>query len=731
MRHTKSELAPTDHAVSLNHLAEVWKNGAKRLRRDGTKLIAHLLVISMTLSSTGGCSLIRKVSPGHHDTHASYHDDYGLRIEYPEVAECATPQATAAKQAMEPLALQDPSELPTLDMSLQEAINLAVQQSPVLRTLGGSADVRLSPQGISTVYDPALTAASPTQGTEAALAAFDAQYTQQLFWQKVDQPRNSQNFAAPGFVVANISDRNLATFTSELSKTTALGSQFALRHNVNYTDVNDPSKSARLFKSDFNGWLEAEWRQPLLQGAGSTFNRIAGPTAVPGQYNGVLIARVNEDVSLADFETNVIQLVSDVEQTYWDLVAAYRVLDTLVKGRAAALQTFQYQQVRLEVGTGRADEEAQARSQYFDFQAQTEAALGGPTGLYQVEQRLRYLVGLPATDGRLIRPSTEPTDTKVVFDWESALAQALDRRVEVRRQRLSVKRRELELIAARLNVRPRLDFLGQYRWRGLGNHLIGDSDGGSLNNMYAEITGGNYQEAQAGFELSFPVGFRTASLALSHARLNVQRERAVLAETELFISHDLSDAARQVALTHQLLETNYSRFIADLRQVDVLRRRWVDGNDNINFYLQAQRQVVNSASQFYQALTNYNLAIRDFHREKGSLLAYNHVHMAEGPWAAGATSDAHQVGRFLHPRYFPSKTSVPTPITSGPFDPSEVQNTSGDAGEEDLPFPFDILNENGDPLSAPLGGLQIDNLMPSDPIEYVTPVSATGDAEQN
>jgi hypothetical protein len=41
--------------------------------------------------------------------------------------------------------------------------------------------------------------------------------------------------------------------------------------------------------------------QPILQGAGA-FNRIPGPNATPGNYNGILIARVNTDITLADFE---------------------------------------------------------------------------------------------------------------------------------------------------------------------------------------------------------------------------------------------------------------------------------------------------------------------------------------------------------------------------------------------------------------------------------------------
>lgn len=320
-----------------------------------------------------------------------------------------------------------------------------------------------------------------------------------------------------------------------------------------------------------------------------------------------------------------------------------------------------------------------------------QAALAGLTGLYDAEQDLRYLIGMPATDGRLIRPTTEPVDTRVIYDWESALGQALERRVEIRRQRLQVERRDMELVAAKLNYKPRFDLLGQYRWYGLGNHLIGDNTG-VLDNMYAEITGGNYQEWQAGVDLSFPVGLRAAGVAIAHAKLNVRRERAILAETEFLISHNLSIAARQIEITHQLLETNYDRLLADLNQVDVLDARYRVGADNIRDLLLAQRQLVASATDFYRSLSDYNLAIRDFHREKGSLLAYNYVQLTEGPWAKGAAYDAYQVGRFLTPRLNPDATFVPAPLTSGPFDPAAVQDTSVGLGNaptavESIPIP--------------------------------------------
>ncbi len=673
------------HLTVLPHTSRSREVGSSFGRRQLTakprrRRLAALICGCVTSLATVGCGLTQKIPDGPHDTRSSYHDHSALRIEYPQVHQCATPAAAAAAAASAPNSLQDPASLPAIELTLQDAIHRALSGSPVLRSIGGAIVTSTVPA--TTVYDPALAHANPQLGVEAALSAFDAQYSQSLFWDKVDQPRNINPAAfggggGVGVLFPGVAQQTLATYQNEISKRTATGATFALRNIVNYTRTQDPSRASQLYPSAFTGFLEAEYRQPLMRGAGTTYNRIAGTSGFVGQYNGVLIARVNEDVALADFEAAVISLIADVEQAYWDLTASYRVLEATVKGREAALQTFQYQQVRLEVGTGRRDEEAQARSQYYQFESQVQSALAGETGLYELEQRLRYLIGMPATDGYIIKPITSPIDAKVVFDWNSALGQALVRRVEVRRQKFSVKRREMELTAARLNRRPQADFVGQYRWRGLGDHLIGDDFASTAtDNLVDSITGGNYQEWRAGVELTAPIGLRAASSAVAHANLNLQRERALLSETELRVSHDLSASARAIDLTYQLVETNYNRYLADLRQVDVLRRRYRDGTDNINFLLQAQRQVVTSEVDFYRSISNYNLAIRDFHRQKGSLLAYAEVNLAEGAWCPGADRDAYELGRFLEPRCQPEKVCVPCPVSSGPFDPSATQPTA-------------------------------------------------------
>ncbi len=191
------------------------------------------LIAATGMTPLGGCGLLRKVPPSPHDTKMSYHDDHGLQIEYPEVTECASAPALNAELATEPLTLEDPADLPTLELSLEQAVQLAVQQSAVLRSIGGT--VVNAPQGTATIYEPSLVAASPVLGTEAALSAFDAQYTQQLFWNNQDQPSNVR---ANNFGVPNVARGKIGTFNAELSKLTATGGSFALRHIATYDRTN-------------------------------------------------------------------------------------------------------------------------------------------------------------------------------------------------------------------------------------------------------------------------------------------------------------------------------------------------------------------------------------------------------------------------------------------------------------------------------------------------------------
>ncbi len=622
--------------------------------------------LSAALAVGTGCAQVHKF---HFQEQAvpSYYKPVSTEIEYPNVKSFLMPEVVSTPA---PLTIENPSELPARELELAEAIQMALQKSDILRNLGGS--VVQAPAASRSLYDPALIESNPQGGVVAALAAFDAQVTSQIFWQKNDRPNNiAVNPILAQFQVFD-TQQDAAVFNYEIAKRTATGARFSASHNVTYDNTNTPN---RLFQGVFTGWFQAEYRQPLLRGAGVEYNRIAGPDAPNGVYNGVLIARINTDISLADFEQGIIGFINDVESAYWELYFAYHNLNAQVAGRNSALLTWQRIQELQKVGArgGDAAAEAQSRSQYFTFDVAVKESLSGVNGLYAAEQRLRYLIGLPASDGSLLKPTSDPMDGEVLLDWDSALNDALVRRVEIRRQKWTIKRRELELVAARLNRRPTLDVLSQYRYRGLGDALIlSNDDANQFNSLYQSIFNGNYQEWQTGLELAYPVGLRQASAAVTNARWNLARENSLLKEQELRISHDLSNAARQMARSYQLLLTNYNRQDSDQAQVEALQARYERGLDNINFLLQAQQQLANSQSAYFRSLVDYQLALRDFHREKGSLLNYNQVGLSEGAWPSAAYQDAYERGRFFEPRANPEAVEVPRPVSSGDFNPTQV-----------------------------------------------------------
>jgi hypothetical protein len=599
-----------------------------------------------------GCAPVDRFRAWRDSADTSYYQSFVTQIEFPDATSEPSQEAI---QATDPLTLQNPSELPSFDLSLQDAVRLALESSDVLRNLGGS--VVPAPQGSGTEYDPALVELNPLGGTQAALAAYDATVSSQLFWQKTDPPALAgggiQNLFILGF------GQTQGVYQNQIQKRTASGASYALRSNVGYNRFDQGG-------SFFAGSLEAEWRQPMMQGSGTTFNLIAGPNAPVGSYGGVFIARINTDISLADFEAGVINLVNDVETAYWELYFAYRNLDALISGRESALRAWQQASERLKIGLDARDSEAQARAFYYQFSAQVNDALSGRTGLYASEQNLRYMVGFTATDGRLIRPSTDPLQAMVMFDWQTSLNDAINNRVEIRRQQWTIKRRELELIAARLNRRARLDALSQYRIRGVGDHLTGSSE------FFDSFGSLDFQEWRSGLEWSFPVGLRQASTAFRAAQLGLARDVALLEEQQLRISHDLSTAARQIARSYEQLQINYNRVEADKAQVEVLEARFKSGRDNIRFLLQAQQQLAQSTSALFRALVDYNLAVRDFHQEKGSLLTYNQISLTEDAINGSMLSGAYQRGRFLTPRGNPERVQAQAPVSRGGFDPSTI-----------------------------------------------------------
>jgi hypothetical protein len=219
----------------------------------------------------------------------------------------------------------------------------------------------------------------------------------------------------------------------------------------------------------------------------------------------------------------------------------------------------------------------------------------------------------------------------MIFDWDSIAAEAIRMRSELQQQRLLVKRREMELLAARNFLMPTLDLVTIYRLRGLDRNLAGDDS------ALQEVGTLDFQEYEASLELRLPVGFRQAHAAVRHAKFQISRAEAVLEEQQRQVLHDLASVVADCDRAMVQTETNLNRFLAASEALEVLEANRSAGLPvNLEQLLDAQRRISEAQTRYYQSVVEYTVAAKNVQVEKGTLLETMNLLITSTPAADAA-----------------------------------------------------------------------------------------------
>lgn len=574
-----------------------------------------------------------------------------------------------AKAPERPELLQEPSPLTIgrdtppefWDLTLTDVLRLALTHSKALSDVGGAL---MSPANVRTTQGPSIVETDPRFGVEATLSPFDPVLASTLNFTGNHQAINNVFFGGG----TRILEEDTAVSQTSITKRTAYGGTLQVLQDMDWDTSNAPGN---LYPHAYNTYWQVSASQAWGQGGGALFNRVYGPPNVPGVFsgvpgfaNGVLVARINTDISLTDFEMGVRDLVSNVENAYWDLYFAYRDLDAKIAARDSALETWRRVHALFLTGRrgGEAEKEAEAREQYFRFQEEVQIAWfgrlvdgtrtangsGGGTlrtgsGVRVAERRLRMLAGLPINDCKLIRPSEEPQRAHVLFEWDCLLREALARRAELRRQKWVIKRRELELLASKNFLLPTFDTSAMYRVQGFGENLlngVNDPSSGTYENAVANLYSGQFGYWQAGGNFSMPLGFRRGHAAVRNAELQLVREKVVLEQQEREVVHALSNAISEAERSFDATLTSFNRREAARQHLAAVRAAFEADKAAPELMLESERRLAEADVRYYAALVEYVLSVKNVHYEKGSLLDYNEIHLAEGEWPDQAYKDA-------------------------------------------------------------------------------------------
>lgn len=576
-------------------------------------------------------SYIGEPGEGHYKGHAQ-------AIEYANVA---SPTPEVVQVSLEPHTVREETEYELRPLALQEAVMLALQNAQIVRSnaqfLSQGNQILTNPDRVSSVYDPAIQETGVlfgNRGVEAALAAFDATYTSSLLW--------GRNETIPNTQLRRVATAETAAWQNSLSKSFATGASVQVQHNVDYLGTTVPGV---LFPSSYTGELSAAYRQPLLAGRGVEFTRIAGPIGqsfggITGVSQGVVIARINNDLTLVQFEGSLHDLVTDVENAYWDLYLAYRNFNTVSVARDAAQGTWELADKQAPAILLPADE-AQARDQLFAARA---LVLNTRSQLFTSETRLRRLLGLPVNDGTILQPSDEPVTAEVIPDWYSNLMESLTNRVELRAQKWNIRSLELQLVAAQSLTQPRLDAVASWQVNGFGDQLFPHTDPypgtpPGYRSMYERMAAGTEQGWNAGVQLNVPIGFRQAHAQVRNYELRLAKARKVLSEQEKEIAQEMAATFQEVARAYHAAIENFNRYQAAVDNVEQLRPA-SGATLNVDVILRAQERRAQAEVAYFTSLIDYNKSLTNLQYRKGMILTHNNVHLREASWNCEALEDA-------------------------------------------------------------------------------------------
>jgi outer membrane protein TolC len=541
-------------------------------------------------------------------------------------------------------------------LSLREAIATALENGTVgvqnaatpgtgVDNLGAFAGTTVQSADAIRVLaiDPAVVA----NNIELSLAKFDVQWNTSLTWNWTEIPLGTSpttflnGTAGGGGATGGSTGTGTRTlentaastllFSTGLVKPLPTGGVAGITFNLNSAWNTPPS----IFNPAVQPSVQFVFEQPLLQGFGIEINQLRDthpggtilPFGVGGFGEGVLITRIRRDEQRAEFERNLNFMLLNVEAAYWNLYGAYYQLYAREEAMRYAFESWRTTDILFRGGKAAEQDVAQTRVQYEQFRSQRMTALGQ---VLENERQLRGLMGLKLEDGQRLVPTDTPTLTAYQPDWHASLDQALAQRPELVLARNDLKFRQLDLIRQRNNLLPDLRFVATDTLHSVGSQI---DEGPVPANALHELVSDPFNNFTLGLQLSVPLGYRAANVAVRNAQLNLKRSYISLKNEEDKAERFLGLAYRQVIEFEHQIQINQAALRAATiqleRRFDLIRqgRAAAFGAELIL----AEQNWSTSAFALYQSIAQYNNALATLDFARGAIMERDSIYISDGP----------------------------------------------------------------------------------------------------
>jgi outer membrane protein TolC len=368
--------------------------------------------------------------------------------------------------------------------------------------------------------------------------------------------------------------------------------------------------------------MQLRFVQPLLRNRGMYINKVP-----------ILAARSRLRSTEHATEDQLIRLLSQAENAYWDVVGSRENLQVQEQALALADASLKRAQRELELGALSALEIYQPQAQY----ARAEIFVTQSRyRLQQAEDALRRQISLDLDPNLrtlplvLTEPVLPPTDN-TQFDRERLVAEAERNRPDIRSQLAQLDVDEYTIKTAVNNLRPDLGLIGAYTTQGIGGTTLPLSGGapipGGFGDAWSQMWGFGFPVYGFGLQLRLPIKDRRASADYADAVVTKKADALRLRRLEQQTRLEVLNAISQVENSRASVEL--AKIAADLAQkrVEADQRRYDLGTITLFFLLasqndlqQAQSELVNNSIQYRRNQLNLLLRTGSLLQERGVVI---------------------------------------------------------------------------------------------------------------
>jgi HAE1 family hydrophobic/amphiphilic exporter-1 len=446
---------------------------------------------------------------------------------------------------------------------------------------------------------------------------YDAFYTISPTYQKNIQPVTFVTSGAPSGKLSTSS----FSFDPGITKSFERGGgTYELRFSNSKNTTSAINSTLNPF---FSSNLSLTFTQPLQRNRSIDNNR-----------RQIRIQKKRLEQSDADFRLRTIDVITQVQRAYWDLVFALRDQQNQLENLNLTRENLRRVEAQISVGTQAPLARAEVQTELANRESSLLVAV---QGVSIAENNLKQLMvkdsSAPEWSAQ-ITPTDTPKFDAVPVNLNEALKEARDNRPELRRLRLQNDINKIDLQYFKNQMRPQIDLQATVATTGLaGSPCVGVTCQGSapafLRGGYGKdlsnLLGFETRNISVGMTIQIPLRNTTAKANFAGAKIQTEQLEASIRSQDQFIEVDVRNAAQAVETSRRrVLAARDARVNAEL-QLEGEQRLYQVGRSTTFLLFQRENALTNARNAELRAETDYNKALADLQRATSTTLRLNNV----------------------------------------------------------------------------------------------------------